>query len=255
MILRNLAEALRNQNWFTVVLEIMIVVIGIFLGLQANDWNQGRKDRALEVRYLERLQADLEKDLGRLESSEYFANLRMRQVRLLLDGIADPAAAAAQPDQFIEAVEKVSWESYRRITSNTYSELIGAGRATLIRSENLRDALAEYYADIEFWETILKEEFLAREYSVAMAGLLSLNFLERIAQSGPPSEPIDLAVEAGDAVAIAIALKSRAQGIQLLPMIYKHHYTVLVANAEVRNQNEALQAAIEEYLMTMSGST
>ena len=57
MILRKLAEAIRRQNWFTVVLEIMIVVIGIFLGLQANDWNQARKDRALEVRYLERLQA------------------------------------------------------------------------------------------------------------------------------------------------------------------------------------------------------
>ena len=77
MIVRRLAEALRKQNWVTVVLEIMIVVIGIFLGLQANDWNQARNDRALEVRYLERLQADLQKDLGRLDSSDYLAWLRM----------------------------------------------------------------------------------------------------------------------------------------------------------------------------------
>ena len=54
VILRRLAEAIREQNWFTVALEILIVVVGIFIGLQANDWNQARIDRELEVRYLER---------------------------------------------------------------------------------------------------------------------------------------------------------------------------------------------------------
>jgi hypothetical protein len=248
MIVRRLAEALRKQNWVTVVLEIMIVVIGIFLGLQANDWNQARNDRALEVRYLERLQADLQKDLGRLDSSDYLAWLRMRQVRLLLDGIADPAVAAAHPNQFIEAVEKVSWESYRRITPTSYDELISSGRATLIRSENLRYALAEYYSQVEFWETVLKEQSLSHEFSAATAGVLSLRFLEMIAKSGPPSEPIELGVEGVDAVDIANALESRAQGIQLLPMVYKHHSSVLIANAEIRKQNEALQLAIEKYL-------
>ena len=248
MILRKLAEALGKQNWFTVVLEIMIVVIGIFLGLQANDWNQVRNDQALEVRYLERLQADLQKEAGRLDSSDYYARLRMQQVRLLLDGIADPEIAKAQPDQFIESVEKVSWESYRRITSTIYNELIGSGRATLIRSETLRYELAEYYAEIQFWETVLKEESLAHEYSIATAGLLNLNFLKKIAQSGPTPEPIELGVQGMDAVAIAEAFKSRAKGMQLLPMLYKHHYTVLIANAEIRKHNEALQVAIGEYL-------
>ena len=37
MILRRLAEAIRDQSWFTVVLEIMIVVIGILAGLQVDD--------------------------------------------------------------------------------------------------------------------------------------------------------------------------------------------------------------------------
>ena len=40
MILRKLANAVTDQNWFTVVLEILIVVIGIFIGLQVDDWHQ-----------------------------------------------------------------------------------------------------------------------------------------------------------------------------------------------------------------------
>ena len=134
MILRRLAEAIRGQNWFTVALEILIVVVGIFIGLQVNDWNQARIDRGLETRYLERLHADLLTDLGRMDRSENLASRRMRQVKRLLDGIADPEVAASQPVQFIEAVEKASWSSFRPLTPNAYAELIGIGRTTLIRS-------------------------------------------------------------------------------------------------------------------------
>ena len=45
MILKNLAGAIRKQDRFTVVLEILIVVIGTFIGLQADDWNQARLDQ------------------------------------------------------------------------------------------------------------------------------------------------------------------------------------------------------------------
>ena len=55
MILRKLAEAIREQNWFTVVLEVAIVVVGIFVGLQVNTWNEARLDRAQEYAGLERL--------------------------------------------------------------------------------------------------------------------------------------------------------------------------------------------------------
>ena len=55
MILRKLADAMRRQDWFTVALEIAIVMIGIFLGLQVNAWNQSRIDRAEEAAFLDAL--------------------------------------------------------------------------------------------------------------------------------------------------------------------------------------------------------
>jgi hypothetical protein len=45
MILRRLAEGIRKQDWFIVVLEILIVVFGIFAGLQVDDWNRARLER------------------------------------------------------------------------------------------------------------------------------------------------------------------------------------------------------------------
>ena len=60
MILRRLADGIRNQDWFTVLVEVLIVVVGIFLGLQVDDWNEARKDRAEESTYLARLVDDLD---------------------------------------------------------------------------------------------------------------------------------------------------------------------------------------------------
>ena len=52
MILRRLVHAISEQNWFTVVLELAIVVIGILVGLQVDDWDQQRLERASDQRAL-----------------------------------------------------------------------------------------------------------------------------------------------------------------------------------------------------------
>ncbi len=45
MILRKLADAIKEQNWSTVILEVLIVVVGIFIGLQVDGWNEERKNQ------------------------------------------------------------------------------------------------------------------------------------------------------------------------------------------------------------------
>ncbi len=59
MILRRMANGIRQQDWFTVVLEVLIVVVGIFIGLQVDDWNEARKEQALARDYLARLIFDV----------------------------------------------------------------------------------------------------------------------------------------------------------------------------------------------------
>lgn len=60
MILHRLASAIRHQNWSQIITEILIVVIGIFLGLQVTDWNQSRLDRIEEKIHLTSLKIDME---------------------------------------------------------------------------------------------------------------------------------------------------------------------------------------------------
>lgn len=55
MILRRLAAALRRQDWSTVLVEIMIVVLGVFIGLQVQQWADAKRQVRLEGFYTQRL--------------------------------------------------------------------------------------------------------------------------------------------------------------------------------------------------------
>lgn len=59
MLKRISAQAAR-QDWFAVAVEFIILVAGVFLGIQVSNWNQDRLDRAEGREYRQRLISDLE---------------------------------------------------------------------------------------------------------------------------------------------------------------------------------------------------
>ena len=42
MILRRIMEHVRAQNWTAVGLDFLIVVLGVFIGIQVANWNEAR---------------------------------------------------------------------------------------------------------------------------------------------------------------------------------------------------------------------
>ncbi len=64
MILRRIAQHMKQQHWTGVFIELVIVVLGVFIGLQVQDWNQARQDSAAVTQYLHNFDAAL----GRTET-------------------------------------------------------------------------------------------------------------------------------------------------------------------------------------------
>ena len=52
-------QHIKEQNWFAVGLDLIVVIVGIFLGIQVANWNDSLKDRADEVEYTQRIRDDL----------------------------------------------------------------------------------------------------------------------------------------------------------------------------------------------------
>ena len=60
MILRRITEHVKAQNWTAVALDFLIVVVGVFIGLQVANWNDARGDRARRVQVTQTLLTDLQ---------------------------------------------------------------------------------------------------------------------------------------------------------------------------------------------------
>ena len=59
----------RIRNYFFYAIgEIVLVVVGILLALQINNWNENRKRQALKDNYLQSLRSDLKDDLEGLNT-------------------------------------------------------------------------------------------------------------------------------------------------------------------------------------------
>ena len=81
MILRRLTANFRKQDWTAVTVELVIVVLGVFIGLQVNNWNEARNDRALEHQYIQRLHEDFALSIKHAES-----NIANMQAQFVLEG-------------------------------------------------------------------------------------------------------------------------------------------------------------------------
>ena len=55
MILRRFMQHVKEQNWFAVGLDVIVVIVGIFLGMQVQQWYLEREKRVKETLYLQRL--------------------------------------------------------------------------------------------------------------------------------------------------------------------------------------------------------
>ena len=70
MILRRLTQHVRDQNWTAIAIDFVIVVVGVFIGIQVSNWNAAQSARQDYGRALERYAAEIDANLGDLRDLE-----------------------------------------------------------------------------------------------------------------------------------------------------------------------------------------
>ena len=186
MILRRFAEALKEQNWTTILVEFVLLVAGVFLGIQAANWNETRRDRALEAEYVARLQRDFRAIDARVASNvSIWQEKAKAPVRLLAD-IASFQQRGTWPRGKAAILRDLEDAMDGRIPAPraaTYVELLSAGKLGLIRDTRLRDALLEYDAQTGF--TMKAYDVLVQRTNPYMATIVAHLEYDRNRFSGP----------------------------------------------------------------------
>ena len=141
MLLRRVREHVAAHNWFAVAIDLAIVVLGIFIGLQASLWVQARQDRDTERRYLERLLGDTDANVRALEQGIAVNDRRAATLASLAAAIENGGPA---PNQAALSDVMCRWflAPAVNVHRGTYVELVSSGRLALLRDEGLRGRLA-----------------------------------------------------------------------------------------------------------------
>ena len=147
MILARLRRAIQEQNWFAVVLEVCIVVLGVVIGFQITAWGGARADRAQEQVYLCQLADDLR------ETERRVAEIDSMLLPLEKDsGSLQRAFYTPTRPPRDSLLAWILGSGIHRIVSavtGTAEALVATGDLGLIRDDSLRSAITTYLGNLE----------------------------------------------------------------------------------------------------------
>ena len=154
MILRRLTEHVRARNWTAIVIDFVIVVLGVFIGLQVQEWSQQRADRGREIQIVTDLLADIGTDRSDFADALAMDERKAVAANLSLEGAGLPgiefrfaAPSAGKVDysfdlpetsEFFSGQSDRLWNDvvtsfFPTVSTTTYDALIGAGDDRIIR--------------------------------------------------------------------------------------------------------------------------
>ena len=149
-IFRNVRKQLASENKVMAYLryaigEILLVVIGILIALQVNNWNENRKDNDAANKALLSLREDFRENVDQIKERVFQVNRTTKYLNNLIN-IIDRDSTTVDPDSLGKYITTGADYWNVKITSSTYDALSGAGNLDLIQNEYLRKLLAEFYS-------------------------------------------------------------------------------------------------------------
>lgn len=145
MLISRLRKSFKELNWGVLTIEMVMLILGISISLQVNEWQNKQVDRQLEQEYLARLNLDfdesekvLRKDIEYLRSS----------VEKLVIGIKPLSKSSLTKEDHIvlfKAVGQSTLIGRFAVVFGTIDELKDTGNMRLLVSKKLRISLANLY--------------------------------------------------------------------------------------------------------------
>ena len=143
MMFRRFLDRLRHQEWFAVLIELLIVIVGVFIGIQVSNWNEDRVTNQKAAVFTARLVQDMREEAwNRQALLEYYEDVKVNAERAVdaLEGrkpLSDEALliAAYRATQYTQNTRRRA----------TFDELTSTGNIGLIRDDALRDLAMRVY--------------------------------------------------------------------------------------------------------------
>jgi hypothetical protein len=153
VILRRFSANLKRQDWFALLLDLLIVVVGIYLGLQVDAWNSARQDRATERQYLERLLVDMEESIAAQKISMKENDVGITAMDYFLDRLSAGSFDGVDSEKARFGINSFGYVAPPSTNVVTLRELRSTGFISLINDVLVRESIGRFemsLAEAEF---------------------------------------------------------------------------------------------------------
>ncbi|MEQ9090828.1 MAG: DUF6090 family protein [Balneola sp.] len=136
-------ENIRKYIWYALG-EILLVMIGILLALQVNNWNEDRKDRYKELKVLQQLKEDYTSNLNQLDEKINIRNQTIASSKWLLSYI--DGNSSLPKDSILVHLGRSSYAAtFDPITTDN---VINSGELSLLRNDKLKYLLTSWTSEV-----------------------------------------------------------------------------------------------------------
>lgn len=145
MILRRLSQLLKEQNWTAITIEFVLLIVGVFLGIQVANWNENRITENQAKLFSERLRSDLHVEAWGYEFQiQYYSEVLKNAEETL--AILEGEVNTSHEQLLISAYRATQYNLQTRRRSS-YDEMTSTGKISLITDPVLRDAASIIYTN------------------------------------------------------------------------------------------------------------
>ncbi|MGB5273670.1 MAG: DUF6090 family protein [Flavobacteriaceae bacterium] len=137
--------------------EIILVVIGILIALQINNWNENRNDRRKESILLNQLKQEFKANLAQLNDKIELRNQIVHSSKILLQYFDDPNTAIASDSVVYHLQRTVFVPTFNSNSTDFFS----ARDIGLLQNDSLRALLADWPGQVD---QLVEEELLWLRY-------------------------------------------------------------------------------------------
>lgn len=135
MLLRRITEHVREQNWTAIVIDFVIVVVGVFVGIQVSNWNGDVTTKRKSVEFTARLIDDIHYEAWNYEALIEYSDDILDNAKLSIDALT--GANPVTDEAFLIAAYRASNFGFAERWRATFDELIATGDIDLIDDETL----------------------------------------------------------------------------------------------------------------------
>ena len=140
--------------------EIILVVIGILIALQINNWNLFRQNKILETNYLKGINVNLNDDIGELEQLFTKDTIKLNAYTYLIRTFnTEPITSNHQ--EIITNLYNASGYNWFEGQNVVFEDIKSSGNLNLIESDSIKYTIQKYY---KFFEEVIKQENLYNSF-------------------------------------------------------------------------------------------